>query len=672
MTAVAQPKRALGEPPSARAPRTTPAWVAGLAARRRVLGARVGAFAGTVARRLAPAVVWTRAIARRLSVVTGVGWLALAGGLVVLLAGAVFGWVEAVAVGLVGVVAAVLAIIWTIGGANYAAALEVDSTRVRVGDHVLGRVTITNRGRRSLTGSLIELPVGRSVAALAVPAMGSGAQHEQIFGIPTKRRAVITLGPVRSVKSDPLGLIRRIREWSDSIEVYVHPRTVLVDADTSGLLRDVEGVVTQDLSSSDVAFHALRDYVPGDDRRSVHWRSTARLGRLIVRQFEETRKTHLLVILSLNSQEYATDEEFETAVSSAASLVLQAIRLGRDVSLFTQNGPLKRTSPVLLLDEMCRLETRTGCGRSGRTDSAGSHPGARCHRRRAGQRRGRDADPVAARQQPRAGRDPVLRPALRRGEPRGTAAHRLDAGARHSAARRPAAGGPGAAMKTTTAALANLGVVALAAALGTLTFGPVFGGGAGYWAAGGGAVLGLVIAWVSSWRGWGVVGTAGAVLAAFLLFVGVFALPETTLLGFVPTLETLGRGTLLIVQSWRDLLTVAVPASSFSGPAVVPFLTGLVCVDTGRPDRPVGQAAPARHRPDDRIPAGRHPVGDEPSPIWAVDRPSVRGRRVGLGRGTSGDRPGSRTRRSRDRTASPANSGPNWRAPAWCSRWPAA
>ena len=36
-----------------------------------------------------------------------------------------------------------------------------------------------------------------------------------------------------------------------------------------GVLRDIEGAVTQDLSSSDVAFHALRDYVPGDDRRAL-------------------------------------------------------------------------------------------------------------------------------------------------------------------------------------------------------------------------------------------------------------------------------------------------------------------------------------------------------------------------------------------------------------------
>ena len=35
---------------------------------------------------------------------------------------------------------------------------------------------------------------------------------------------------------------------------------------------DVEGVASEKLTSSDVSFHALRDYEPGDDRRAVHWR----------------------------------------------------------------------------------------------------------------------------------------------------------------------------------------------------------------------------------------------------------------------------------------------------------------------------------------------------------------------------------------------------------------
>ncbi len=129
--------------------------------------------------------------------------------------------------------------------------------------------------------------------------------------------------------------------------------------------------------------------------------------------------------------------------------------------------------------------------------------------------------------------------------------------------------------------LLNLGVVAVLAGLCTLTFGPVFGGWPGYLAAGGGSLLGLGLAVLITWRGWGFISSLAATIVTYFLFVGVFALPDTTIAGIFPSLETLDRGLLLIVQAWRDLLTVAVPASSFSGPAVVPFLTALICVTLG-------------------------------------------------------------------------------------------
>ena len=81
-------------------------------------------------------------------------------------------------------------------------------------------------------------------------------------------------------------------------------------------------------------------------------------------------------------------------------------------------------------------------------------------------------------------------------------------------------------------------------------------------AAGGGAVIGLLVATLSAWRRWGASATVAAGIAAYLIFGGALALPRTTIAG-APTLETVQRLLLLAVTSWRDLLTVAVPA----GPA---------------------------------------------------------------------------------------------------------
>lgn len=122
-------------------------------------------------------------------------------------------------------------------------------------------------------------------------------------------------------------------------------------------------------------------------------------------------------------------------------------------------------------------------------------------------------------------------------------------------------------------------VVAMLVLLGTgvVAFGPVFADVSGYVAAGGGVIVGSVLAAVGAWRRWSVFSMAAATLAAFVVLGGPLALPSTTVAGVVPTPETVNRLLVLTYQAWRDLLTVSVPASSFTGPAVVPYLSGLVC-----------------------------------------------------------------------------------------------
>ena len=64
---------------------------------------------------------------------------------------------------------------------------------------------------------------------------------------------------MRSVRGDPLGLIRRLREWTGSLTLYVHPPTVAIDASTMGFLKDIEGVTTHVSAPERAAFQALLD-----------------------------------------------------------------------------------------------------------------------------------------------------------------------------------------------------------------------------------------------------------------------------------------------------------------------------------------------------------------------------------------------------------------------------
>ncbi|MGI8416351.1 MAG: DUF58 domain-containing protein, partial [Nakamurella sp.] len=161
---------------------------------------------------------------------------------------------------------------------------------------------------------------------------------------------------------DPLGLLRRQVRWTGADDLFVHPRTIALEGAATGAVKDLEGQPTRDLSSNDVSFHALRQYVAGDDRRYVHWRSSAKTGVLMVRQFEETRRTHLAVGLSIDPDEFASVADFELALSAAASLGAQAIGEERPVTVCAGATMLRGESGGRLLDAFSALAATRGAG----------------------------------------------------------------------------------------------------------------------------------------------------------------------------------------------------------------------------------------------------------------------------------------------------------------------
>jgi len=325
----------------ARIGRSAPAtWVTGTA------WPRIAAWAGVLWRVVAPVV----------TTVSGFGWAVLACTIAALVTAAILGWRELLVIGFVLLAALLIAVGFALGRSAYAVRLDLALTRVVVGERAVGRIAVSNTSARSLLPARIELPVGSSYASFHLPRLAPQAEHDDLFGIPTQRRSVIVVGPVRSVRGDPLGLLRRELRWTDPVELYVHPKTVSLGGSSAGFLRDLEGIESRVLSDNDVSFHALREYVPGDDRRYIHWKTSARTGKLMVRQFEETRRSHLAVALSTNRSDYRDEEEFELAVSICGSLGVQALREEFDLTVLTQNSTLKSDTGRRLLDELSGVE----------------------------------------------------------------------------------------------------------------------------------------------------------------------------------------------------------------------------------------------------------------------------------------------------------------------------
>lgn len=312
---------------------------------------------------------WAHAVQ---GVVTPLGWSVGGGAVAALAAGYALGWVEFIVIGWGLAVLVAAAFVWLVGRVASTIELVLPTPRVVVGEHAEARLIAANPGRRRFGGVQLEVPVGQQVIERVLPGLPRGGAVDERFRIPTERRGIVRIGPARTVRADPIGLMRREIVWSQVVELHVHPRTVAIEALSTGFIRDLEGSPTRDLTTSDIAFHALREYVPGDDRRFIHWKSSAKTGQFMVRQFEETRRSRLMVLLDIDPGAYTDDDEFELAVSTAASVGARAIRDARTVSFVVSGSSRARASrgsamrelPTVtrdrLLDALCVVEREDG------------------------------------------------------------------------------------------------------------------------------------------------------------------------------------------------------------------------------------------------------------------------------------------------------------------------
>ncbi len=292
--------------------------------------------------------------------ITVAGWLMIGAGVVGLTVGLVFGLLEFAVAGFAAVLLLALSVPFLFSARAYDVALKLEHDRVVAGTQVEGTLVVTNIGRGPALPGRIDVPVGEGIVDVHVPLLRHDHRHTEQVVVPTQRRGVITVGPARTVRGDPLGILKREGTWDDTHTLYIHPVTTALRSTTTGFVRDLEGAASRTIVDADFSFHAIRPYAPGDSQRQIHWKSTAKTGTLMVRQYEETRRSRMVIALALAEDEYAGDDEFELAVSAAASLGVRGIRDGRDVDVVVGGDvPEFARRTVRTIRELTTITTRT-------------------------------------------------------------------------------------------------------------------------------------------------------------------------------------------------------------------------------------------------------------------------------------------------------------------------
>lgn len=304
-----------------------------------------------------------RRVPEPLRVLTQVGRTVLLLAVVGVALGLLAGFAELLLLGVLCVVVLALALVIVRIPTRVRARLELRPTRTMAGEPGTGLLEVTNLGSLPLGSTVVEVEIdpraGLAPVALRVPQVAAGSAAAAEFEVPPLPRGVLRVGPARTRRTDPLGLALSRTTWAPPVDLYVRPRMVAIDALGVGFVRDLEGTPSDEISMSDLAFHALREYVRGDDLRHVHWRSSARTGELHVRQYHDTRRSHVVVLVDDRLDAYAGRAEFELAMSVAASMV---VRCAQDdfVLTFACGPELLSGSSGQVLDACCRATTARG------------------------------------------------------------------------------------------------------------------------------------------------------------------------------------------------------------------------------------------------------------------------------------------------------------------------
>jgi len=153
------------------------------------------------------------------------------------------------------------------------------------------------------------------------------------------RRGLYVVGPVTLEGYDDLGLVRRRVEAEALTELVVCPTaaglrmtTVLGD----GTLAHV-GLETKRSPGQSEEFIGLREYRPGDARNAIHWRSVARTGELMIKEFQEEIRTDVTLFVDLGRMGLTgigDQTTGEYAIKAAAALARRAIERSHAVQAF--------------------------------------------------------------------------------------------------------------------------------------------------------------------------------------------------------------------------------------------------------------------------------------------------------------------------------------------------
>ena len=174
--------------------------------------------------------------------------------------------------------------------------------------------------------------------------VGPRATQTGHYQLRLARRGRYKLGPLLVSSRFPLGLVERSRLFAMPGEILVYPHIGRLSPQWKGRSQGATELVARPQARAGVfhdEFHRLREFRTGDNPRDIHWRTSARRGELILREYQQNRDLNLAVVLelwqppvkSVSPENIELIELIEKTLSFALTLLVEHGRECRDGTL---------------------------------------------------------------------------------------------------------------------------------------------------------------------------------------------------------------------------------------------------------------------------------------------------------------------------------------------------
>jgi uncharacterized protein (DUF58 family) len=188
----------------------------------------------------------------------------------------------------------------------------------------------------------------RDARPILVPLPASGTASVTYYLRPEKR-GCYAVGPLEVVATDPLGIFQFRHEIAATTELLVYPNTIDLPwiFPPGGSPYGASSLHTAEMRGAGSEMYGIREYQPGDPLRRVHWRSSARMGRLAVVEFEHDVSVDLTLVLDArrgSAVGAGADTTLETAAALTASLARMVLDRGNRCRLVIPGVPAPRLS----------------------------------------------------------------------------------------------------------------------------------------------------------------------------------------------------------------------------------------------------------------------------------------------------------------------------------------